>query len=50
MSGEMSMAPMMTAVELVFSPRLAMKIAMMRMIMLVPLKETPLRMSASITG
>ena len=50
MRGDMSMAPMMTAVELVLSPSEAMNIAMMRMTMLVPRKETPSRMAASASG
>ncbi len=47
MSGEMSMAPMMTAVELVFSPSDAMNIATMRMSMFVPRNDTPSRIAAS---
>ena len=46
-SGEMSMAPMMTAVELVLRPREAIRIARTRIIMLVPRNETPSRMSCS---
>ncbi len=42
MSGEMSMAPMMTAVELTFSPSEAMKMAKMSTQRLAPLKLTPL--------
>lgn len=38
-SGDMSMAPMMTAVELMFSPSEAMNIAKMRIHRLAPLKE-----------
>ena len=52
MSGDMSMAPMITAVELVFSPSDAMNMATMRMRMFVPRNETPSRMvcSASACG
>ncbi len=46
-SGEMSMAPMITAVELVFRPSEAMKMARIRISMLVPLKETPSRIALS---
>lgn len=42
MSGEMSMAPMMTAVELTLSPNEAMKMAKMSTQRLAPWKVTPL--------
>ena len=41
-SGEMSIAPMMTAVELTFSPSEAMKMAKISTQRLTPLKLTPL--------
>lgn len=41
-SGEMSIAPMMTAVELTFSPSEAMKMAKISTQRLAPLKLTPL--------
>ena len=47
MSGDMSMAPMITAVELVLRPSEAMNMARMRMRMLVPRNDTPSRMAAS---
>ena len=40
MSGEMSIAPMMTAVEFIFSPSDAMKIAQIRIHIFGPLKST----------
>ncbi len=46
-SGEMSMAPIITAVELVLSPSDAMKIASTRITMLVPRNDTPSRIDAS---
>ena len=51
-SGDMSMAPMITAVELVLRPSDAMSMANTRMRMFVPLKLTPSRMlcSASSSG
>jgi hypothetical protein len=39
-SGDINIAPMMTAVEFTFSPIEAMKIAKMRIQRLVPLKST----------
>jgi hypothetical protein len=46
-SGEMSMAPMMTAVELTFSPNDAINIATMSIRILTPRNETPSRIAAS---
>ena len=46
-SGEMSIAPMITAVELTFSPIEAMNVAKMSVHSLTPLKATP-RLTASI--
>ena len=45
--GDMSMAPIMTAVELVFRPSEAMKMARMRITRLVPRNDTPSRIDAS---
>ena len=47
MSGEMSMAPIITAVELTLRPSEAMKMATMRMRMLMPRNDTPSRMDSS---
>ena len=46
-SGEMSMAPIITAVELVLRPSDAISIAITRITMFVPRKETPSRISFS---
>ena len=42
MRGEMSMAPIMTAVELTFSPKEAMSMAKMSTQRLAPRNDTPL--------
>ena len=47
-SGDMSIAPMITAVELTFSPSEAMKIAVIRIHRLAPRKEMPLVISETI--
>ncbi len=47
MSGDISMAPMITAVELVLRPSEAMNIARIKISMLVPLNDTLSRMAAS---
>ena len=44
--GEMSMAPMMTAVEFTFRPSEAMKMAKIRIHKFAPLNSTPLRMDS----
>ena len=49
-SGEMSIAPIITAVELVFNPSDAMKIANISTTILVPLNDTPRFTSASISS
>ena len=48
-SGEISMAPIMTAVELTFSPSEAMNVAKIRIHRLVPLNSTPFRMESTVT-
>ena len=47
--GDISMAPMITAVELTFSPNDAMKMAKISTHRLAPLKETPLLIWAMIS-
>ena len=49
MSGEMSIAPMMTAVELTFSPSDAMNMAKISTHRLAPLKLTPLLICSTIS-
>ena len=50
MSGEMSIAPMMTAVLLVFKPSEAVKIASTRIHSLAPWKPTPSAMPAMVSS
>ena len=48
--GDINMAPMITAVELTFSPKEAMKMANIRIQRLVPLNSTPLRIDSTVTA
>ena len=47
--GEINMAPMITAVELTFSPSEAIKVAKIKTQRLVPLNSTPLRMASTVS-
>ena len=49
-NGEISMAPIMTAVELTFNPREAMKMAKIRIHRLAPLNSTPFRMESTVAN
>ena len=49
-SGEISMAPIITAVELTFSPSEAIKMANINIHRLAPLNSTPLRMDSTVSS
>jgi hypothetical protein len=49
-SGEMSMAPIITAVEFTFNPNEAMNMANIRIQRLAPLNSTPLRMESTVSS
>ncbi len=50
MSGDISMAPIMTAVELTLSPNDAMRMAKIKIHRLAPLNSTPARMLATVSS
>ena len=49
-NGEINMAPIITAVELTFSPSEAMKMAKIRIQRLAPLNSTPLRIESTVAS